>query len=440
VSRDLALVLAPGAVPDPSTAAINALRTDITALAATREANETARRDADRARKERPVSFTERNGEEPAAMLHRFCGVPGDDELPDVHKTMASYKDKSRDLVTINLGLLNRGNDLAEINEINMPRASSHTLALFRNHDIIATGLEFGEGMNPFSICCQGHVQSKEPLAFAEKQRLLESGTASVSLSDAVTFQSKDARFPRDVNQATDKLWGFSVMTDVYLGHAHVYCANQRAGLRELCPQIQNLNSLHSGEDAFIMSLVIRIMIWIQQSFFVYMRKVRLNPGVAPPLPDFDALIDDLRMQMYDSKLPHIPRSWASVMTAQEPSLFPAIDVRTPSEPGVPRIRGGGPPADPGARRSTVDNPRRSAKLIERWANSGMTRIGELIADVPPESIPVYAAGNPICLTWCLKGKCNSECARKAAHKSYGPELIKKIHVFLDDRGVPKSE
>ena len=147
--------------------------------------------------------------------------------------------------------------------------------------------MEFGEGLNPFSVACQGHVQSKEIIELASKQSLMEAGDTSITLADAAKFQTKDARFPRNVNQAVDKLWGFSIQVDVYLGPLHPYALALAAALTELCPLIVNIKSIHAGDLPYVMSIVIRIMLFIQQTFFLHMRKRRLSvPGTAVPLPD----------------------------------------------------------------------------------------------------------------------------------------------------------
>ena len=432
VARDLApleIAAVAGGLP-AVTGAIEALRTDITTHATVRETNETTRRDEDRARRERTVTFTERNGTEVATLVQRFSGAGGDDDLPPVLKTMAAYKDKSRDLVTINLALYTRGAEIAAGTEVNLPKATSHLVSLFRSHNIIGLGLEFGEGLNPFSVACQGHVQTKELVELASKQALMESGDSSITMADATRFQTKDARFPRTVNQAVDKLWGYSIQLDVYLGVAHEFAAAYAAFLPELCPLLINLESIHAGDVPYILSIVIRIMLWVQQAFFLHMRKRRnVAVGTPIPLPDFDGLLDDLRMQTYDSKLPHVPKSWQPVLKSQVPEAV------KDAEPSPARIRGGGDDATSGK----VTNPNPSRKLLARWIATGFSKIAEMLASKPETAVMPTYAGKPVCLGWALKGYCNGSCARKAAHKNYGNDVVKGIHEFMDVCGVAAS-
>ncbi len=110
---------------------------------------------------------------------------------------MASYKDKSRDFATLNMALYTRVNDLATMNEINMPKATSHLINLFHSHNLIATGIDMGEGFSPFSMVCNSHPQSKDVLELADKQSAMEAGDNAISLSDVTTFTTKDVHFPR---------------------------------------------------------------------------------------------------------------------------------------------------------------------------------------------------------------------------------------------------
>lgn len=443
--RDVVRELAPlgraralAGLPAVSTA-IDTLRADVNALSTVRETNEDTRRNIDRARREAEKTFTGRHGAGVAALLYRYTDVATDEDLPVIHRTLASYKEKSRDMTTINLALFSRGDAVPASNEINLPKATTHMVNLFRTHNIMGIGLEFGEGMNPFSIACQGHVQSREVVELAEKQASMESGDTSITLADAALFQTKDARFPRDVNQAVDKLWGFSVLVDVYFGAGHPYALALAGALPALCPLIVNINTIHAGDPAYVLTIAIRIMLWIQQSLNLYLRGRRLAPpGTVVPLPDFDAMMDELRMQMYDSKLPKIPRTWTSILTLQVPDVFKT------SSPGedTPRIRGGGRGGadEPSQNRAPVQNPFPNTKLMNRWAASGHGAITDMTALKPATAtIPQYK-GKDICLQWFLKGKCSTTCKRSESHKRFGTDTLKQIHDLMDACGVAQSE
>jgi len=52
--------------------------------------------------------------------------------------------------------------------------------------------MELGAGLNPFSVVCSGHHNTKDVLVLAERQAIVKAG-ATVSLSDTLEFKTKDA-------------------------------------------------------------------------------------------------------------------------------------------------------------------------------------------------------------------------------------------------------
>jgi hypothetical protein len=78
----------------------------------------------------------------------------------------------------------------------------TQTLNVFRNHDLISSSVDFGESLNPYSIICQGHPNTKDVL-LADQMSTVEGGLPSAP------FQTKDARFPHTYLQVGQAL-GFA--------------------------------------------------------------------------------------------------------------------------------------------------------------------------------------------------------------------------------------
>jgi hypothetical protein len=83
-------------------------------------------------------------------------------------------------------------------------------------------------------------------------------------------------------------------------------------------------------------------------------------------------------------------------------------------------------------------NPKADQALMNRYKNSGHSSIAALIGDHDVE-IPKHQ-GQPICLTWALKGACSSGCKRKDQHKTYGRTTNQQIHAMMDACGVANSQ
>jgi len=56
--------------------------------------------------------------------------------------------------------------------------------------------MELGTGLNPFSVICSGHHNTKDVLVLAKRQATVKA-RATVSLTDTLEFKTKDARFPK---------------------------------------------------------------------------------------------------------------------------------------------------------------------------------------------------------------------------------------------------
>ena len=97
------------------------------------------------------------------------------------------------------------------------------------------TGLEFGQGLSPFAIVCQGHSGVKEVEMMVRDASLVESGT-STSLADTRSLISTDVRFPKDAVMAADKLTGWSIFLDLFHGSTHPIAEAVQRAVSEITP------------------------------------------------------------------------------------------------------------------------------------------------------------------------------------------------------------
>lgn len=259
-----------------------------------------AQRAAEAAARDAPLSYSARFGAGVAQLVQRYTRSASDAELPEVHGVLSSYKERSRDMNTLNLAFYAASLDTHAINETNLPKCTILLLTLFRSHDLVGNSIELGDGLNPFSIVCQGHPNTKDALVLADRMATVESGNSAVSMSDAAMFKTKDGRFPHTYGQVNDKLWAFVLVVRVYVGPGDLSTTLVNS-LTEVAPLILQLESLfhHNGSQGLMVA--IRIMLYFQRLVVLYFRKARTIPipGVVP-LPDVDRLMDEMRMQSYD--------------------------------------------------------------------------------------------------------------------------------------------
>ena len=194
--------------------------------------------------------------------------------------------------------------------------------------------------------------------------------------------------------------------------------------------------------------IALRIIYYIQQSVFLHLRKLHdrdpTAAGAAPAPPDFTTLADQLTMNMHTVALPVIPETWMEAIKSQLPEYFGEA-------PSAPLIRGGGPGTGddeqgggrPRGQRSTpVVNMRPNAALIQRWKDSGLNRIQDMLSHYQGEGdppIPMYNDRIQACCNWFVKGKCKSDCLRGESHKPGNSALFAKFHGLMDQCQVAGS-
>ena len=170
------------------------------------------------------------------------------------------------------------------------------------------------------------------------------------------------------------------------------------------------------------MDLVCRVLCEAQQDYFAYV--VAKGNGTDPATPSFDAILNKVMTYRVESLSP-LPSGWYLLM-------------------GAPRVRGNNRPnptsTSPRAQAGAhpTDNNHADERLLLRFQESGHASIQSLIAghegDVPK------LGGDPVCLTWALKGRCSPTCRRGAQHVRYPARTISQLHGFLTTCGVANPQ
>jgi hypothetical protein len=109
---------------------------------------------------------------------------------------------------------------------------------VFRSFRIGGEGLEFGKGLTLFAIICPGHGDAAKAQLAATRASTLESGV-SATLADITYLTSGDPVFPTEAFIATEKLYAWSVIVDVFHGTNHPIAVAIRQAISDVCPTIQ---------------------------------------------------------------------------------------------------------------------------------------------------------------------------------------------------------
>jgi hypothetical protein len=396
-------------------------------LKATLEANQQANLEFERARKEK--TFTDQHGEALAGLLHRWCGVTRDVDLPHVHTLiLKSPKEKTYGILD-NLFLQRTMMTSLGMTEGSAPRATTALVnEVFRSYKPVNSGTELGKGLSPFGMTMEGH-EGFTQLSQAVRQAAAVEGGASVSLADADTLLASDSHFPSDVWMMVEKVNGWSVVIDVFHGVNHPIAVSVRNAVQVLGPQLQRLASSMGDDPQSGLELVCRVVYDMQQDYYLYMRHV--SRGEACDVPTFSKLIDMVSSNRATS-LTDLPKLWYAKPGCPKPTKLRLASAPAPApspSPSPARLAVGG---------AMVVNANADTKIMKRYTDHGATNITAMQGDRTVEKPKID--GKELCLAWALKGACNTNCKRKDGHVRPTAAINKLVHKFLDDCGVANSQ
>jgi len=301
----------------------------------------------------------------------------------------------------------------------NPPLATTKlTEEVFRSFAIAGTGLTFAAGLSPFAIVCEGHAESATVASMTKKAELAEAGT-TMTLADASRLVSTDVRFPTSPQVAAEKLYGWSVVIDVFHGVDHDVSKAVRNFVIEVGPALHRAYEQYAATTALGLDIVNRILYEAQQEYFVYV--IDLASGKTPACPTFSAVINAVRSFRFGS-LSEYPSSWLSLLPAS------ARGSTTEARSSPRHLTGS----------VATFNSNADQHLLARFEASPHNRVSDMMSghDV---AIPKHG-GKDVCLVWALKGQCSTNCSRKDQHVRYSRDTVAKIHTLMDECGVANPQ
>jgi hypothetical protein len=190
---------------------------------------------------------------------------------------------------------------------------------LFRCFRVVSYNAAFGEGLTPFAIPCQGHAEAKAVTEMSKKAQLAE-GSLSISLSDASTLTATDVRYPTTPQIATEKLYAWSIVVDLFHGVNHPVSISIRNFVLTVGP---SLHAVYNMEDtpAQGMDRVIRVLYEAQQDYARWATLVsrEADPARRPPVPEFARIIDAV-LTLRAESLSRPPASWKCYVQQDSPN------------------------------------------------------------------------------------------------------------------------
>ena len=386
--------------------------------------NQTAYLDYDRSARRK--TFAEKHGAALETRLLRFTGQPDEAHLPEIHRLMTNAP-RGREYSILNSQFAERATASSlHITASNAPLATPALLdQVFRNIEPMNNGLTLGRGLTPFAIVCDGHANAEKIKRDVKKNEIVSGGT-TVSLTDADALTTNDISLPTEPYIAYEKLMGWSIVVDVFHGHATDIATSVRNAVAALAPYIHPLVHQVSALHSVGMENLCRVMYEVQQDYYAWLHKVALDvAGVA--VPTFEDIISQVATGRV-TRLSTLPHGW-----------YTAYEGRPEANAGRGsggNERGGGLRERTGA--TPRVNPRPDTALMTRFREGGHSSIKSMIGDHVVE-IPKIN-GEEACLAWAYKGECSDNCKRKKQHVAYGRPIIQKLHGIMDICGVANPQ
>jgi hypothetical protein len=354
--------------------------------------------------------------------MYKMTGAADDDHLPEVHKILAKAP-KGQYYAILGSYVQKRSIDSpVPVFSGNLPTLTTKIVnQVFCSFQHCENGNVFSEGLSPFSICCEGHAEHQKVLKRVRQAELTKaSNTTTMADTDALT--TCHVRYPSTPQQVAEKLYGWSILINVFHGDKTAIAKNVQEAVLKLAPRMHAVHS-SGGANAVGMDLCNCVLYDAQPTYFEWAEQTALcsNLAALPTASTFGPLISSVRTNRHHVLSP-LPLSWYTIVDNPAPGAPSSPSTTTSAgDSSSPRQQIGSVP---------VFNAHADRDMLTRFRESGHPTIKAMM-EGKNATIPKHQ-NKPVCLVWALKGKCSSNCKRKDMHIRYSTTVNKAIHSMLD--------
>jgi hypothetical protein len=405
----------PGLNQTPTMAAGQAIATSISELATEQRAN---RQDmADRHAQTTQKTVDDYYG----AYLHpllRLCNVPNVAGLPPIYQAMADHgRKKHRTTMQKNMdGMLNRMGLSDFTCVITADLATKVSDFMWVNHSD-----DLGVGIHPFSV---GEMNPDTVIALQESARnydLVNMGSVAPNLADcrALVGGAGKVSIPTSLVALDCQNHIFMALLNVFLGQNHPVAlawAQHTLVTKNRLVVLQSYKARTPRHEFLLPALVQR---WAQLRWSYWLQCQMASLTTVPP-PNWGELWMNLHHRTdWESPLPE--RYLTPVVPGPQSTIYQVL-----VQPGAPSPTMASPPT-PVAPQALVPRDRSTLEQNMNFDDAFLPyrESGKRVRDVIKGALerghttPKNANGVPMCISFHVKGVCNSNCGRKADHKAH---------------------
>jgi hypothetical protein len=400
---------------------------------------------ADEARREQNSSRTPEKcfGRNGVLKLLRLCQVPTSESLPDMWIQMANEPRRQDGIVTIQQAFDSTAQGLGLFG-VHIPItpdlvAKIRSVALeMSNEDDLTTGI------HPFTFAYLDTSEIAEAYAIAEQYKMLHDDKGAPTLQDAFILATPGrVKMPKSFSEAHIYFQNFRVTLHVLMGSNHALTKAYDAFWRRWSTSQQYLLGVYTQQPGMFPTLAVR---WVQLWISLWFAQQALE-NAPLEVPNFAELLNHIRLHMpWEPSLPSQYYNTRTIST-QAVTLQHVVPTTTSSGiPGATHDTGTGPKAatiitapptiktrGTIVRKTTPINP-----AFQKFVDVNL-RVRDVLQRAGPSNrVPNNSGGVEMCLSYHMKGVCNSNCARHLDHKEHQPAEDQSIVSWCERNYKPE--
>jgi hypothetical protein len=381
-------------------------------------------RNADEVRREQNSARTPEKcfGRTGVLKLLRLCQVPTSDELPDMWVQMANEPRRQDGIVTIQQAFDSMAQSLGLFG-VHIPItpdvvAKIHSVALeMSNEDDLTTGI------HPFTFVYLDTSEIAEAYAIAEQYKMLHDDKGAPTLQDAMILATPGrVKLPKSFSEAHIYFQNFRVAIHVLLGSNHALTKAYDSFWRRWSTSQQYLLGAYTQQPGMFPTLAVR---WVQLRVSLWLAQQAME-NAPLEVPNFAELLNHIRLHtQWEPSLPpqfYNTRSATTQSATLQPVSLPVVAAgATRAAVIAPSIAAVTTPPTIKTRGTIVRKLAPINPVFQKFVNMNLRVRDVLQRAGPTNRVPTNNDGTQMCLSYHMKGVCNSNCSRHQDHKEHQP-------------------
>jgi len=352
----------------------------------------------------------------------KMCGVNQTEDLPPLYHELAGHKKTDGTVRSLLQDAVESTADALGIQHI--PTVSvQHATALTGWVFFGAGNQSLGEGLMPFSVVPPNQVSATAIAAIqqAHHQNMdyntVMTGSTSITSEDAQKLRSSKGYIPANFEEMVVQLTAYTCVLGAILGNRHPNVLEHQLAIEKLIVNQALLKQFVNAEFGSKLGAAKIVYYFQLRHRHWFSEQWRLTNKSTLPPPSLAAGFDTFATSYTINWLPTTSHVDLLQRLEKSPAAVTSGGGNRNSEEKKDDDNSNRNPGGGDNDRKRVSNRNRDPRVMGETPLAKQIRklpIGEALAKAGTP--PVTTSGNTRCLSWHLKGKCYSDCLRKADH------------------------